>query len=122
MTAPGFSANIRICLKCESLVWWHLKPFSSLHCFWHISQYHRSFCKPFALMRFEIAFGEKKSCLGMVVVAAAGVLRRLHSSLRAVSLRDAMTPVTWNDKPCSGSASVKRIACYCLEAAAVEDN
>ena len=69
---------MRICLRCESDVWWHLNPFSSRHCFWHISQYHRNFCKPLALMRFEMALGEKKSCLGIFFIllllqAAAGV-------------------------------------------------
>uniref|UniRef100_A0A0A9CL66 Antigenic determinant of rec-A protein n=1 Tax=Arundo donax TaxID=35708 RepID=A0A0A9CL66_ARUDO len=41
---------------------WHLNPFSSRHCFWHIWQYHRSFCSPFALIRFAIAFGVRNSC------------------------------------------------------------
>lgn len=61
-----------------------LKPFSSRHCFWHIWQYHRSFCNPLAcgkqgqtiskheanqptLIRLPIAFGVKKPpSLGMV--------------------------------------------------------
>ena len=30
---------------------------SSRHCFWHIWQYHRSFCKPLALILFDMAFG-----------------------------------------------------------------
>ena len=37
-----------------SLVRWHLKPFSSRHCFWHIWQYQRSFCRPLAFMRLAI--------------------------------------------------------------------
>ena len=37
-----------------SLVRWHLKPFSSLHCFSHIWQYQRSFCRPLALIRLAI--------------------------------------------------------------------
>ena len=50
----GASPNTIICRLCDSLVRWHLKPFSSRHCFWHIWQYHRSFCRPFALMRLAI--------------------------------------------------------------------
>ena len=36
---------------------WHLKPFSSRHCFSHIWQYQRSFWSPLDLMLFEIHFG-----------------------------------------------------------------
>ena len=119
MTAPGFSANIRICLKWESLVWWHLNPFSSLHCFWHISQYHLNFCKPFAFILFDIALGEKKSCLGILLLLCGGWRAEEAAQLFARSFYclDAATPVTWIDKPWSGSASDARIA-Y----AAVEDN
>lgn len=37
-----------------------LRLTSSRHCLLHISQYHLSFCKPFDLIRFPIAFGLKK--------------------------------------------------------------
>ena len=37
-----------------------LKPFSSRHCFSHIWQYHRSFWRPFALMRLAMALGVRK--------------------------------------------------------------
>ena len=47
------------------LVVWHLKPFSSLHCFWHIWQYHRSFCRPMDLILFPMAFGVRASCFGI---------------------------------------------------------
>lgn len=40
---------------------WHLNPFSSRHCFWHIWQYQRSFWRPFALIRLAIAFGVRNS-------------------------------------------------------------
>lgn len=66
ITASGFSAKILICLRWPSLVWWHLNPFSSRHCFWHISQYHRSLHRPLALMRLPMAFGVRKPCFGMV--------------------------------------------------------
>ena len=65
ITLPGFSAKMRICRRCPSLVWWHLKPFSSRHCFEHISHHQRSFCSPLLLMRFPIALGERKSCFGI---------------------------------------------------------
>lgn len=41
-------AKMAICRRCDSEVQWHLNPFSSRHCFWHIWQYHRSFCSPLA--------------------------------------------------------------------------
>lgn len=43
----GFSAQSSSCRWWDSDMIWHLKPFSSRHCFWHIWQYHRNFCKPF---------------------------------------------------------------------------
>ena len=43
MYAPLFSENICICRWCDSDMQWHLKPFSSRHCFSHIWQYQRSF-------------------------------------------------------------------------------
>ena len=50
----GIWPNTSIWRLCDSLVWWHLKPFSSRHCLLHIWQYQRSFCRPLALMRFAI--------------------------------------------------------------------
>lgn len=35
-TRSGFWPKISICRLCLSVVRWHLKPFSSRHCFWHI--------------------------------------------------------------------------------------
>lgn len=32
---------------------------SSLHCFWHIWQYHRSFCNPLALILLDMPLGVK---------------------------------------------------------------
>jgi hypothetical protein len=61
-TRSGAWPNTCICRWCDSDMQWHLNPFSSRHCFWHIWQYHRSFCSPFALIRFAIAFGVRKSC------------------------------------------------------------
>jgi len=54
MTLLALCPNTSICRRCPSLIWWHLKPFSSRHCFWHSWQYQRSFCRPLALMRLAI--------------------------------------------------------------------
>ena len=35
----------------------HLIYTSSRHCLWHIWQYHRNFCSPFAFILFAIALG-----------------------------------------------------------------
>mmetsp|Transcript_41595 Transcript_41595/g.93844 ORF Transcript_41595/g.93844 Transcript_41595/m.93844 type:complete len:203 (-) Transcript_41595:3-611(-) len=74
-TAAGFSAKIRICRRWPSEVWWHLKPFSSRHCFWHISQYHLSFWRPFAFMRFPIAFGVRNPPFLLMFYNVSTVLR-----------------------------------------------
>ena len=42
---------------CASDMQWHLNPFSSRHCLLHISQYQRSFCRPFDLMRLPMPWG-----------------------------------------------------------------
>jgi hypothetical protein len=39
ITESGFSAKTSICRWCDSDMAWHLNPFSSRHCFWHIWQY-----------------------------------------------------------------------------------
>ena len=41
---------------------------SSLHCFWHIWQYHLSFWRPFALMRLAIAFGVRNPAFSFPIV------------------------------------------------------
>ena len=64
-----FCENISICRMCDSDIVWHLKPFSSRHCFWHIWQYHRSFCSPRALMRLAICFGARKPPPSLPMVA-----------------------------------------------------
>lgn len=40
---------------------------SSLHCFWHIWQYQRSFWRPLALIRFPIALGLRKSAFPILI-------------------------------------------------------
>lgn len=50
----GDCPNNMICRLCPSEVRWHLKPLASRHCFLQSSQYHRSFCSPFALMALAI--------------------------------------------------------------------
>ena len=65
-------AKMAIWRRCDSEVQWHLNPFSSRHCFWHIWQYHRSFWRPLALILFDIALGEKKSCLGILLLQRGG--------------------------------------------------
>jgi hypothetical protein len=73
MTPSAFWPNSSIWRMWLSLVWWHLKPFSSRHCFWQSWQYQRSFCRPLALMRLAICL-----CLGVVffVWGAVCVRRR----------------------------------------------
>ena len=46
---------------------WHLKPFSSRHCFWHIWQYHRNFCKPFDFILFPSHFGVPTSAFPIFI-------------------------------------------------------
>ena len=71
------------------------------------------------MILFDIALGEKKSCLGILLLLCGGWRAEEAAQLFARSFYclDAATPVTWIDKPWSGSASDARIA-Y----AAVEDN
>lgn len=40
---------------------------SSLHCFWHIWQYQRSFWRPLALILFPIALGLRKSAFPILI-------------------------------------------------------
>ena len=47
---------------------WHLKPFSSRHCFSHIWQYQRSFWSPLDLMLFEIHFGVPNSAFPILII------------------------------------------------------
>lgn len=42
-TLAALSPKTSICRRWPSLIWWHLNPFSSRHCFWQSWQYHRSF-------------------------------------------------------------------------------
>lgn len=61
----GLSPNTCICRWWPSDKQWHLNPFSSRHCFWHIWQYHLSFCNPLALILLAIAFGVRNSFFPM---------------------------------------------------------
>ena len=47
---------------------WHLKPFSSRHCFSHIWQNQRSFWSPFDFMLFEIHFGVPFSAFPILIL------------------------------------------------------
>ena len=47
MARFGFSPKSCTRRKWASEAQWHLKPFSSRHCFSHSWQYQRSFCRPF---------------------------------------------------------------------------
>merc|ERR1719387_2771261 len=67
MNLFGSWTKICICRWCPSDIRWHLKPFSSLHCFWHIWQYHLSFMSPLALSLFPSHLIEPTSCFGIVV-------------------------------------------------------
>ena len=71
-TRSGAWPKMAICRWCDSDMPWHLKPFSSRHCFRHIWQYHRSFCSPLALIRFAIAFGVWKSPFPMTPTTMEG--------------------------------------------------
>jgi len=51
------SAKSSNCRWWDSLMVWHLNPFSSRHCFWHIWQNHLSFWRPFDFILFPIHFG-----------------------------------------------------------------
>lgn len=42
------------------------RKFIKLTCFWHIWQYHLSFCKPIDLILFAIALGVLASCFGIL--------------------------------------------------------
>lgn len=42
MCLPAFSPTTSIWRRCDSDWAWHLKPFSSRHCFWQTWQYHRN--------------------------------------------------------------------------------
>ena len=53
---------------------------SSLHCFWHIWQNHRSFWSPFALILFAMAFGVPASAFPMI-----WRLRKIHAKMFLVS-------------------------------------
>ena len=76
----GFSATNSSWRWCDSDIRWHLKPFSSRHCFWHIWQYQRNFCRPFALILFDMALGVKKPAFSFPIVhqtALKSNIRRL---------------------------------------------
>jgi len=54
--------------KWFSEIQWHLKPFSSRHCFSHNWQYQRSFCNPLDFKCFETALS---GCLPLLILRTA---------------------------------------------------
>lgn len=88
----GACPNTSIWRLCDSLVWWHLNPFSSRHCLLHIWQYQRSFCRPFAFWRLAI-------CGALAVFVRTGVLAALFTHVPEAGL-----------KPSAGRATTR--ACF----------
>ena len=111
MNLCGLAAKIAIWRWWLSDWQWHLNPFSSLHCFSHIWQYHRSFWSPFALILFAMAFGVKNPSFPMLEIYNNGLfVRRMCVVLLrslfwfiAILLLGFIVPVNNNDvhvSPC----------------------
>ena len=50
---------------------------SSLHCFWHIWQYHLSFCRPLALILLAIALGVRNPPFSLPILIGYNLHRYL---------------------------------------------
>lgn len=66
--------------------WCSNKFISSLHCFWHIWQYQRSFWRPLALIRFPIALGLRKSAFPILISQKNQDLMRNNNSCSVSTL------------------------------------
>ena len=60
--------NLNYYLWWDSEEIWHLKPFWSRHCFWHIWQYHRNFWSPLLFILFASHFEDPFSAFTLPIL------------------------------------------------------